>query len=360
MNAIAKQDNPFGSPAIAARESEATVAVEQSRAVAEVQAAMFVAKKFPRDPMVAMDRILNACTRATLAEQALYVYSRGGTEITGPSIRLAEALAQAWGNIKTSVRELDQRDGVSSVQTIAWDLESGYQADKVFQVKHWRDRKNGEGYRITDARDIYEMVANQGARRLRACILAVIPGDVVEAAVKQCETTLKTKAEVTPERLANLLEKFAEFGVTKEQIQKRIQRHIDAMTPAQMVDLGKKYNSLKDGMSTVGDWFELDAAAAADAGEGGSTGASKLRQAARKAAERPAATTSDQAPTAAAGAGVNPVDDGPAPQDEAKALLMLDGCETREEAEELLDLCRDQHYAKRLKEALDKRFPAPK
>lgn len=345
MNAVTKQDNPFGSAAIAMRENEATVAVEQSRAVAEVQAAMLVAKKFPRDPVAAMDRILNACTRPTLAEQALYVYSRGGTEITGPSIRLAEALAQAWGNIKTSVRELDQRDGASSVQTIAWDLESGYQADKIFQVKHWRDKKNGEGYRITDARDIYEMVANQGARRLRACILAVIPGDVVEAAVKQCETTLKTKAEVTPERIKSLLEKFGEFGVTKEMIEKRIQRHIDAMTPAQMVDLGKKYNSLKDGMGTPADYFEVESPQPSE-----SKGTSKLREAAKAAAGASKAPASSEVPQT----GIPPAE---ASID--TVLRYIDEAKSAEQADLALDLARDlpPEQFEKAKARRDERFP---
>ena len=40
-----------------------------------------------------MEKILNACTRATLAQGALYSYPRGGQEVTGPGIRLAEAMA---------------------------------------------------------------------------------------------------------------------------------------------------------------------------------------------------------------------------------------------------------------------------
>ena len=102
------------------------------------------------------------------------------------------------------------------------------------------------------------MVANQGARRVRACILGIIPGDVVESAVKQCETTLKSRAEVTPQRIQGLMEKFSEFGVTKAQLEKRIQRHIDAITPAQLINLGKIYNSLKDGMSSPADWFDTE------------------------------------------------------------------------------------------------------
>lgn len=280
MNAVT---NPFESNAVATRQSEALVAIEAQRAIAEVQAMAIMAKKFPRDQRAAMDRILNACTRPALAEQALYTYARGGTEITGPSIRLAEALAQQWGNFLFGIKELDQRPGESTMQAYAIDLETITRQEKVFQVKHIRDTKKG-GYALTDQRDIYELTANQGARRLRACILGVIPGDVIEAAVKQCETTLKTKAEVTPERLANLLEKFAEFGVTKEMIEKRIQRHIETMSPAQMVDLGKKYNSMKDGMSSAADWFEVEPAAT-DGGEPGKpSGVSKIREAAKAAA----------------------------------------------------------------------------
>jgi hypothetical protein len=247
--------NPFG---VAVRPSQNAVTdVEQARAVAETQGAMVIAKKFPRDPIAATDRILNACTRQTLAEGALYTYARGGTDITGPSIRLAEALAQNWGNMQFGIRELEQRGSESTVEAFAWDVETNTRQVKTFQVRHERHSKRGIA-KLTDPRDVYELVANQGARRLRACILGIIPGDVVEAAVKQCEVTLKTKADVTPERIASLVEKFGEYKVTKDQIAKRIQRRLDAMTPAQMVALGKIYNSLKDGMSSAGDWFDKE------------------------------------------------------------------------------------------------------
>ena len=251
--------NPFSSGTdVAPRQQNAVANTDQHRAIAEVQAAMMIARSYPRDPIASMDRILNACSRPTLAEAAVYQYGRGGADVTGPSIRLAEAMAQQWGNIKTSVRELDQSNGVSTVQAIAWDLETGYQCDKVFHVPHMRYTKNGNKP-LHDPRDIYELVANNGARRLRACILAVIPGDVTEAAVKQCELTMHSKADTSPEAIKKMLEKFAEFGVTKEQIEKRIQRRMDAIQPAQVVSLRKVYTSLSDGMSIAADWFEFDA-----------------------------------------------------------------------------------------------------
>lgn len=238
----------------------ATTDIAQSRSVAEAQAAMVIAKRFPRNQLDALERIINACTRPQLAETALYQYARGGLNIAGPSIRLAETMAQQWGNIEFGIIELDQdtRAGVSIVEAFAWDLEANTREVRVFHVPHIRFTKQGS-YRLNDPRDIYEHVANQGARRLRACILGIIPPDVREAAVQQCENTLVVKTDITPQRIANLIEKFGKYGITRGMIESRIQRNIETITPALMVNLGKIYNSLTDGMSSASDWFDIEA-----------------------------------------------------------------------------------------------------
>lgn len=160
-----------------------------SRQAQEVQGAMVIAKRFPRDEVESFNRIMQSCKRKSLAESAMYEYPRGGTKVSGPSIRLAEAMAQNWGNIDFGITELEQKNGESQVMAYAWDLETNTRQVKIFSVPHVRGTKKGN-VPLTDPRDVYEMVANQGARRLRSCILGIIPGDVVEAAVKQCEDTL--------------------------------------------------------------------------------------------------------------------------------------------------------------------------
>ena len=287
--------NPFGSSAPVA--SNAAAATDQTRAIAAVQAAMLLARKFPRDERAAMDRIINAFSRPSLAEVAQYQYSKGGSDVRGPSIRAAEALAQSWGNVHCGVEEIEQRPGESTVRVYAVDAETGFHDEKVFQVPHIRFTRKGT-YKIEDPREIYELIANQGARRKRACLLAVIPGDVVEAAMKQADVTLHTKAEVTPERLQNLADKFAEFGVTKEQIEARIQRRLDAMTPAQLVNLGKIYNSLRDGMSVAADWFEPTASTGGDNGAGQQQAAATRGAAGLKAAAAAKTTPKAAAETA--------------------------------------------------------------
>ena len=245
----------------------ALVSVEGQRAIAETQAAMAIAKSFPRHQITAMERIMQTCTRITLAKGALYSYARGGSAITGPSIRLAEAIAQNWGNIDFGIKELDQSNGSSTVMAYAHDLETNTRQVKIFQVGHTRFTRKSGNKKLEDPRDIYEAVANQGARRLRACILGIIPGDVVEAAVEQCEATLKTNVDITPERIKSLLDMFSGMNVSKAMIETKLQRRVDAITPALMVQLGTIYNSLKDGMSVPADFFDVDPAAAPPAPE---------------------------------------------------------------------------------------------
>ena len=226
-----------------------TAAMATTRQAQEVQAAMIVAKKFPRDERESCDRILNACNRRSLAESAIYSYSRGGSEISGPSIRLAECIAQNWGNIDFGYIELEQKSGESQVMAYAWDLETNTRQSKVFSVPHLRYTRNG-AYPLSDPRDIYEMIANQAARRVRSCILAVIPGDVIEAAVKQCDLTLKSAASGVPieDRIKDMAQKFAEYEVTGEQLGAYIGKRIEAFNENDVIKLGKVYRSLKDGI----------------------------------------------------------------------------------------------------------------
>lgn len=255
MNAPVHQNqNPF---AVSAPQTQAmsTVQSDSQRAIAEVQAALVIAKQFPRNPIEAYDRVMNACQRPGLAQSAVYSYARGGSSISGPSIRLAEMLAQNWGNIQYGIRELSSENGESTVEAFAWDVETNTRQTKVFQVPHVRFTRQGSK-KLTDPRDIYELVANNGARRLRACILGVIPGDVVDAAVDQCERTIHASADTSPEGVQKLIKAFEQFGVSKEDIESFIQRRVDAITPANVVSLRKIFTSLRDGMSSAKDWFK--------------------------------------------------------------------------------------------------------
>lgn len=235
-----------------------TAEMVTSRQTQEVQGQIIMAKKFPRNYVESCNRIMQACQRKGLAEKAMYEYPRGGTKVIGPSIRLAEALAQNWGNMSFGIVELEQKAGESQVMAYAWDLETNTRQEKIFSVPHIRSTKKGN-VPLTDPRDIYEMVANQGARRLRSCILGIIPGDVVEDAIEQCNRTL-IDGEKKP--LSDVIKEVSlyfqrDFNVPLEALEKLIGCKAEAFSMNDCIRLRKVYNSIKDGMAKREEIFEL-------------------------------------------------------------------------------------------------------
>lgn len=259
-NEVVKVINPYAAQAGGNRLPDGvnagTVTIEVQRAIAEVQAKLMIAKSMPRDPVAAWEKVMKACSLPGMAEAAFYSYKRGGQEVTGPSIRLAEALASAWGNIDYGMRELSNKDGVTELEAYAWDLETNTLTTQRFTVHHKRDTKGG-GYALTDQRDIYELGANMGARRMRARILAVLPADIVKAAEEKCRLTLAGGGGVPlSERVKTMLTKFAPFGVTQKHVETHLGKKLVDIMPDDIVSLIGIYNSIKDGNTTASEAFE--------------------------------------------------------------------------------------------------------
>lgn len=122
-------------------------------------------------------------------------------------------------------------------------------------------KAKGNIKQLTDPRDIYEKVANDGARRLRACILGIIPGDIVDKAIEECERTLAGQnSKPLKERIASALGAFKEqHRVTQPMIEERFGYNAEAFTERDYLDLIKIFNSLRDSMSKVEDWFDKSA-----------------------------------------------------------------------------------------------------
>ncbi len=228
----------------------------EARQLSEIRGKIVLAKQFPRDSQGSLQRILFECENPKLAEQAVYSYPRGDSEVTGPSIRLAEVIANNWGNLLTGVTELDNRPsiggapGESVVKAFAWDMETNYSDEKIFTIKHWRSTKKG-GYAITDPRDIYEMVANNGARRKRACIFAVIPTYLVDAAVERCKEVLEeniAKGDIGKAR-EKMLEAFLKLDdyITKDRLEEKIGKDFDKFSAKDVARLKHLYSAIKDG-----------------------------------------------------------------------------------------------------------------
>lgn len=235
-----------------------------SREMARIQGEIFMAKRFPRNIVAAQERMEQECTRITLAEKAVYVYSRGGSNVTGPSIRLAEAIARCWGNVRYGFEEVSNDGREAVVRAYAYDIEANQQAERIFTVKLGRYTKR-DGYTpVTDPRDQYEVVASSAQRRVRACILEVIPGDIIDWAVELCQQTMAKNISITEDTIGKLIDAFAPYGVTPSMLEGFVQRKLISMSANQYLRLKEIYTSLRDGIGKVEDFFKDDAPRAAE------------------------------------------------------------------------------------------------
>jgi len=251
---IGEVSNPFVR-AQANHLAAGTVAIESERAIAEAQGKLVLAKRFPRDEAMAFAKVMESCKRPGLAAVAIYGFPRGGQTVSGPSIRLAEELIRCYGNADYGIRELSRKQGESEMEAYAWDLETNVMSSQRFTTRHIRDTKGG-GKDLTDERDIYELTANMGARRLRARILAILPPDLVDAAVQECRKTREGGNKLPmADQVRGMTEAFAKLGVTGEMIVARLGHPLDGTTPDELADLRDIYPSIKDGLTKVGDWF---------------------------------------------------------------------------------------------------------
>lgn len=239
--------------------SQAT-AVEQARAVAEVQAAVVVAQQCPRDMSRVEGEMRDACGRMAVAQRAFYrVPNRGN----GPSVHLARELARIWGNLDYGVRELrrDDRAGESEIQAFAWDQQANIRSSRTFIVPHQRmvtDKKTKEQSRkpLVDLGDVYLNNQNVGARAVRECIFNALPDWLTEAAQDLCRRTLEHgEGEPLPTRIEKMVAAFAALGVKAEQIERKLDRKRGQWDAGDVATMTIVYTSMQRGETTASDEF---------------------------------------------------------------------------------------------------------
>lgn len=231
--------------------SNANIITEESSAIAEIEAKIILAKRFPRDMNSVRDAIYFECENKELAEKATYAYPRGDSVVKGASIRLVEAVARHWGNILSGIKEISSDGTKATVKAYCWDLQTNFADEKVFDIEYKRDTKKGSYY-LTDIRDKYEVLANMAARRKRACMQAIIPKFIIDEAIEHCQKTLERAINQDGDietTKAKMLQAFQalESWITKEHLETVCAKDFDKFTVKDIVKLRNLYNAIKDG-----------------------------------------------------------------------------------------------------------------
>lgn len=232
-------------------------AVEQSRAAAEVQASVVVAQQCPRNIQTAVAQMRESCNQMFLAERAFYRYPKGGQTITGASVHLARELARCWGNVQYGLVEMrrDDQYGQSEMQAFAWDVQTNSRNSSTFIVPHRRDTRDGTKP-VTDMREIYELNTNNGARRVREAIFAILPPWFVEEAKEICNKTLRDGGgKPLAQRVADAIKAFEAIGITGDRIEARLERPSAKWTEHDVAQLIVIFKSIQRGEVSAEDEF---------------------------------------------------------------------------------------------------------
>ncbi len=234
-----------------------------SKAEAEVQARVLVAKRFPRDYNEAWRRISRSCKTQTLATRARFSYPRkkkggGTTTITGGTIHLMTTIAAGWGNIEYGAAIISVSPDHVVVRGSAWDMETNvlYHRDAV--IKKTQQRSKGGETTWVDAgeRDWQEIVANRASRLTRVALEKVIPRDIIDDALLLCDRTVAEGDSKDPDGTRRaIVENFDNLGIEATTLELIIGCELRRATKEQIAELRGMHHALKDGEATIKDYL---------------------------------------------------------------------------------------------------------
>lgn len=271
---------PFGQRSLGAGANVGAVAIEQERAIAEVQGQLILAKRFPRDLNAAHAELMLSCSLMSMASQAFYSVPNRGT---GPSIRLAEEIARVFQNFEFGHRELSRGDGKSEIEVYAWDKQTNNRSTRQITVMHVVDTKQGPK-KLTDQSDIDNKIANVASKQVRGRILQMMPKWLVQDAVDRCKQTLAGNSdEPMAVRVRKMTQAFSKYGVTDKHLVEYLGHSLDDVVLDELVDLTGVFNSIKEGAKPSEFFGNKEAEAEANAEK-----ASSLKASAAAGAAAPA------------------------------------------------------------------------
>lgn len=242
-------------------QNHALVARQQT----EIQSALIVAKKFPRDEEASFLKLTKSCGRPSFADAASYSFPRGRETVSGPSVNLAREAARCWGNIRYGVDQLPTEDGMIHLEAWAMDLESGVKVtaqDRFRKLIPRKTRDGGTEWREPNERDLRELTNRRGALQLRNCILQLLPVDLIEEALYQCDVTLEKAAagqlgESRETTIRKLLRAFDALSVSQEMIEAKLGHPVKDVGPEELVELRGIFTSIREGHTSREDHFAL-------------------------------------------------------------------------------------------------------
>ena len=224
---------------------------------AEIDIQIATAKQYPRDINAVLNKIATYATmdRET-AEDCFYVLRREDKQgnvnvIEGLSVRMAEIIAGAWGNLRVQARIIGNDGRQITAQAICHDLETNFAVSK--EVK--RSIVTKKGYTFSE--DMQVVTGNAACSiALRNAVLTVIPKAVTKRIINEVKQVALGQSIDLEQSRQNVIQYFAKLGVKQGQLFLYL-----GVKSAQEIDKQKIFelrataNAIKEGTTTVEECF---------------------------------------------------------------------------------------------------------
>lgn len=233
-------DGPDSGQAIIEKEFAPAAETMTSLERGQMDVQISTAKSFPRQIKKFLDSAMSMATvTEDVAEGCLYALPRDGKTIEGPSVRLAEIIASAWGNLHAATRIIGDDGRFIIAQAVVWDLERNVRLG--FEVRRRITNKHNKRY----SDDMIGVTANAAMSiAFRNAVFKVVPSAFTQTIYRECRKVAVGDAATLADRRKKALEYCQKIGVKPERV-------LAALGVASELDIDLEKLALLKGMCTA-------------------------------------------------------------------------------------------------------------
>ena len=236
----------------------------------EVDMQIATAKQYPRDLTQVLNKIATyAKMDKETAEDCFYILRRKDKDgndsiIEGLSVRMAEIIASAWGNLRIQTRIIGNDGRMITAQAMCHDLESNVAVCKEVS----RSIVTKKGYSFSQ--DMQIVTGNAASSiAFRNAVLAVIPKAITKKIINDVKAVAMGQTIDLEQSRKNVIAYYNRAGVKTEQLLSYLGvKSIEGIDQQMIFELRALRNAIEEGTTTVKETFidpEKEAQAAADA-----------------------------------------------------------------------------------------------
>ncbi len=236
----------FGDRFKQSKTQELAVAHDPEHSALDMQIA--TAKHYPRSiSTFKRDALGMATLDEETATSCFFSMPRGGKAIEGPSVRLAEICASAWGHINAQAVISDIGDVFVTARAVCWDMEKNLRIG--FEVRRRITKKNGQRY---DDDMIGVTCGAAMSIALRNAIFRVIPRAYVDSIYREARKVAIGDAKTLSSKRVAMVDYFAKMGINPARVLAAVEAaSVEDITLDNLAVLKGYATAIKDGEASI-------------------------------------------------------------------------------------------------------------